>query len=157
VRGGPGGKAPVFSLVERKGRVRSFHVANVTPETLRPIVEKHASKASHLRTDEAHRYKAIGPEFASHETVAHSMDEYVRGDAHTNTIEGYYSLLKRGIYGCYFHVSEAHLHRYLAEFDFRYSNRIALGVDDTERTERLIRGIIGRRLTYKPLINKGLV
>ena len=87
-------------------------------------------------TDEARRYSEVGTEFASHEIVAHSMDEYVRGDAHTNTVENYFSILKRGIYGCYFHVSEAHLHRYLAEFDFRHNNRAKLGVNDTERTAR---------------------
>lgn len=148
-RGGTRGKEAVFSLVERGGSVRSFHVADVTVATLKPIIAKHADRASHLRTDEARRYDEAGRRFASHEVVAHSMDEYVRGDAHTNTVENYYSILKRGIYGCYFHVSEAHLHRYLAEFDFRYSNRAALGVEDEERTERAIRGIIGKRLTYR--------
>jgi hypothetical protein len=90
-----------------------------------------------------------GERFASHRTVNHAQEEYVRGDASTNTAEGYFSILKRGLYGIYQHVSEEHLHRYLAEFDFRYSNRIALGVDDVERTERAIRGIIGKRLTYR--------
>lgn len=121
VRGGTAGKAAVFSLVERNGRVRSFNVPDVNASTLKSVIAKHADRESHLRTDEARRYTEVGTEFASHETVAHSMDEYVRGDAHTNTVEGYFSILKRGIYGCYFHVSEAHLHRYLAEFDFRHN------------------------------------
>jgi transposase-like protein len=149
VRGGSAGKAAVFTMVERNGRVRSFNVPDVNASTLKSVIAKHADRESHLRTDEARRYSEVGTEFASHETVAHSMDEYVRGDAHTNTVEGYFSILKRGIYGCYFHVSEAHLHRYLAEFDFRHNNRAALGVDDIERTERAIRGIIGKRLTYR--------
>lgn len=144
-----GEKAPVVSLVERNGRVRSFNVPDVTAANLKSIIAKHADRASHLRTDEAARYKAIGPQFASHETVSHTFDEYVRGDAHTNTVEGYFSILKRGITGVYHHVSEAHLDRYLAEFDFRHNNRMALGVDDVERTDRAIRGIIGKRLTYR--------
>lgn len=91
----------------------------------------------------------VGKEFASHEMVDHAIDEYVRGDAHSNTAEGYFSILKRGIIGTYHHVSEAHLGRYLAEFDFRYSNRSKLGVDDSERTEKAILGIVGKRLTYQ--------
>jgi hypothetical protein len=102
-----------------------------------------------LRTDESSLYTAIGKSFASHETVNHSAKEYVRGDAHTNTVEGYFSILKRGIYGVYHHVSEQHLKRYLCEFDFRYNERIALGVDDVERTNRALRGIVGKRLTYR--------
>jgi transposase-like protein len=146
---GPQGKAAVVALVEREGRVRSFNVPDVTAATVKSVIAKHADRESHLRTDEARRYDEIGTEFASHETVAHSMDEYVRGDAHTNTVEGYFSILKRGIYGCYFHVSETHLHRYLAEFDFRHNNRSKLGVNDTERTAEAIRGAVGKRLTYR--------
>jgi len=142
-------KAAVFSLVERGGKARSFHVANVTATMLRPIMVTVASRKSHLRTDESGVYWAIGEEFKTHRTVNHSIEEYVRGDAHTNTVEGYFSILKRGIIGTYHHVSEAHLHRYLAEFDFRYSNRAKLGVDDTERTRRAIRGAVGKRLTYQ--------
>lgn len=144
-----GEKAPVVSLVERGGAVRSFHVPDVTAANLKPIINKHADRASHLRTDEARRYGEVGERFASHETVAHTFDEYVRGDAHTNTIENYFSILKRGIFGCYFHVSEHHLHRYLAEFDFRYSNRAGLGVNDTERAGRAVTGAVGKRLTYR--------
>ncbi len=117
-------------------------------ENLRPILVG-INKASHLRTDESGVYWRIGERFASHRTVNHSQDEYVRGDASTNAAENFFSILKRGIYGTYQHVSEEHLHRYLAEFDFRHNNRMALGVDDTERTERAIRGIIGKRLTYR--------
>src|SRR5438874_9408326 len=148
-RGGGQGKAPVLALVERDGRVRSFHPADVTAATLRSVIVKHVDFASHFRTDEAHHYRHIGGLFASHETVAHSQDEYVRGDAHTNTAENFFSILKRGIYGCYFHVSEAHLHRYLAEFDFRHNNRAALGVDDLDRATRALVGAKGKRLTYR--------
>jgi transposase-like protein len=147
------GKTPkreaVFSLVERGGKSRSFHVANVTAQTLRPIIVSAASTDSHFRTDESGVYWSVGEEFKSHRTVVHAAEEYVRGDAHTNTAEGYFSILKRGIYGVYHHVSEAHLHRYLAEFDFRYSNRVKLGIDDTERARRVIVGTGGKRLRYQ--------
>jgi len=145
----PPKKEAVFSLVERDGKARSFHVANVTAESLRPLIVTVASRKSHFRTDESGVYWKVGEEFKTHETVVHSADEYVRGDAHTNTIEGFFSILKRGIYGIYQHVSEAHLHLYLKEFDFRYNNRAALGVDDAERTTRAIRGAAGRRLHYR--------
>jgi len=100
-------------------------------------------------TDQLRAYRNIGKKFASHESVNHSVEEYVRGDAHTNTVEGFFSVFKRGMVGVYQHCQERHLHRYAAEFDFRYSNRAALGINDVERTERAIRGIIGKRLTYK--------
>jgi transposase-like protein len=145
----PAPKKAVVALVERQGRVRSHHVPEVTAATLRPILERHIDKASHLRTDESGVYWEAGEKFASHRTVVHSQDEYVRGDAHSNTAENYFSILKRGIYGIYQHVSEEHLHRYLAEFDFRYSNRVRLGIDDTERTRRAIAGAEGKRLTYR--------
>lgn len=143
------GKQVAFTLVERNGRARSFHVANVTGKTLRPIMVKHVDRKSALMTDDAGQYRPIGKEFASHETVNHGIEEYVRGDAHSNTVEGYFSILKRGVIGVYHHVSEAHLSRYLAEFDFRYSNRIALGVTDAMRADELLRGIGGKRLTYR--------
>ena len=149
----PAPKKAVVALVERKGRVRSRHVPEVNAANLRPILEAEIDVASHLRTDESGVYWKAGERFASHRTVNHAQKEYVRGDASTNAAENYFSILKRGIYGCYFHVSEEHLHRYLAEFDFRYSNRIALGVDDVERTDRAIRGIVGKRLTYRETIN----
>jgi transposase-like protein len=139
----------VVSLVERGGKVRSCHVADVTAKTLKPILVDVIAKDTNLRTDQSPVYTEIGANFASHETVNHSIKEYVRGDAHTNTVEGYFSILKRGIYGTYHHVSQQHLKRYLAEFDFRHNERAALGVDDTERTEKAIRGAAGRRLTYR--------
>jgi transposase-like protein len=145
----PAPKKAVVALVERQGRVRSRHVPEVNAANLRPILEAGIDKASHLRTDESGVYWKIGEVFASHRTVVHSADEYVRGDAHTNTAESFFSVLKRGIYGVYQHVSEEHLHRYLAEFDFRHNNRIALGVNDTERAGNILSGVKGKRLTYR--------
>jgi transposase-like protein len=143
------GKQVVFALVERGGRARSFHVANVTSKTLAPILLTQVRRESALMTDEAGQYRNVGREFASHGKVNHGKDEYVRGETHSNTVEGYFSLLKRGVYGTFHHVSEAHLSRYLVEFDFRYSNRSALGVTDTMRTDEALRGIGGKRLTYR--------
>jgi len=147
----PERKKAVVSLVERGGRVASFHVANVTAKTVRPIIVTNVNRASVLMTDEAPIYKGVGTEFARHHTVNHSANEYARlgGYVHTNTAENFYSILKRGIYGVYHSVSEAHLHRYLAEFDFRYNNRSALGVEDTERVAKIIKGAGGKRLTYR--------
>jgi transposase-like protein len=135
------GKEIVFSLVERGGAVRSNHVPGVSAETLRPILVAQVDRKSFLMTDDAGQYRIMGPEFAKHEVVNHGANEYVRGDAHTNTIEGYFSILKRGIVGTYHHVSQQHLKRYLAEFDFRYNERSALGVNDEARTERALKGI----------------
>lgn len=143
------GKQVVFALVERGGRARSFHVANVTGATLAPILLTSVRRETALMTDEAGQYRNVGREFASHDKVNHGKDEYVRGEAHSNTVEGYFAILKRGVYGTFHHVSEAHLHRYLVEFDFRYSNRSAVGVTDTMRTDETLRGIGGKRLTYR--------
>jgi transposase-like protein len=147
----PPPKEAVMALVERGGQVRSFHlrVANVTAETVKPIIAEVLSTDSHLRTDESGIYWKIGEEFASHRTVNHAANEYVRGDAYTNTIDGYFSILKRGIYGVYHHVSQEHLKRYLCEFDFRYNYRIALGFNDAARATLAIKGIVGKRLTYR--------
>lgn len=144
----PPKKEAVMSLVERDGEVRSFHVANVTAKTLRPVMVKVASRKSYLMTDEAPVYRKIGEEFQGHGTVNHSIDEYVRGGFwHTNTVENYFSILKRGINGVYQHVSEAHLKRYIGEFDFRYNAR---QVSDVERTEKALKGLGGKRLMYRP-------
>ncbi len=145
----PAPKKAVVSLVERNGRVRSRHVAEVTAANLRPILKAGVDKASHLRTDESGVYWKTGEGYASHKTVNHSEKEYERGDAHTNTAEGYFSILKRGIYGTYQHVSEAHLQRYLTEFDFRYTHRVKRGIDDSARTALAIKGAKGKRLTYR--------
>jgi transposase-like protein len=142
-----GGKEAVVTLVERGGHARSFHVARVTSKTLRPIIVKTADRASHLMSDGARMYPAVGREFAAHSAVDHSAGEYVRaGHHHSNTVENYFSILKRGVYGVYHHVSEAHLSRYLTEFDFRYNTRL---VTDMERTEQAAEGIVGKRLTYR--------
>ena len=146
-------KQIVVSLVERGGAARSFHAGEgkrVTSKTLRPLIVKTASRKSRLMTDEDKNYVRVGEEFARHETVNHWKNEYVRGDAYTNTVEGFFSIFKRGVVGVYHHVSEAHLSRYLAEFDFRYSNRAKLGVSDGERAARAIKGAEGKRLTYRP-------
>ena len=142
-------KEKVVSLVERGGGVRSFHVPNVTIENLKPILEASIAKDARLMTDTAGVYQKIGKGFASHETVNHLAKEYARGDVTTNTVEGYFSVLKRGLFGTYQHCSSEHLHRYLTEFDFRYSNRAKLGVDDTARTINAMKGIEGKRLTYR--------
>jgi transposase-like protein len=143
------GKEAVYALVERKGRVRSHHVPSVNAKTLRPIIKAQLDGASVVYTDEGATSKGLGRMFEKHESVNHSIGEYVRGDAHTNTIESYFSIMKRGINGVYHHVSQQHLKRYLAEFDFRYNERSALGVNDKERMSKSIGGIVGKRLTYR--------
>jgi transposase-like protein len=148
-RKGYGHKNAVLSLVERNGEVRSFHVPSVTAKTLRPYLKYHIDPEAHLMTDDAGQYRILGPEFAQHDVVAHSNDEYVRGEAHTSTAEGFFSILKRGIYGVYQHVSPFHLHRYTTEFDFRFNHRAKLGYDDSMRTTEALKGIAGKRLTYR--------
>lgn len=145
------GKEIVFSLVERGGKVRSHHVPVVTAANLRPILNEQLAdtKATRLMTDGEGQYRLVAPMFKSHEVVNHSIGEYVRGEAHTNTVEGYFSILKRGITGTYHHVSQQHLKRYLAEFDFRYNERAALNVTDAERAAKALRGVVGKRVTYQ--------
>ena len=143
-------KMKVLSLLDReRGQVRSVVVDDVSPATIVPIVRKNIAKEATLMTDEATQYQRVGKGFARHGFVRHKEDEYVRGDVHTNTVEGYFSIFKRGMKGVYQHCAEKHLHRYLAEFDFRYNNRIALGVDDSARTRSVLRGSVGKRLTYR--------
>ena len=148
--GGVANKRAIVALVERGGKVRSFHMKDhPTVESVRDVIVRTASRKSALHTDESRLYISVGKEFAGHETVNHSAEEYERGDVTTNTIEGYFSIFKRGMNGVYQHCSEKHLHRYLTEFDFRYNARIALGVDDTDRTVRALKGAAGKRLTYQ--------
>jgi transposase-like protein len=142
-------KNVVVTLVERGGSARSFHVDGVRIADLQPIIRANISRETRLMTEEMPSYKEIGKEFTTHETVNHRRDEYVRGDVTTNTVEGFYSVFKRGMKGVYQHCKEKHLHRYLCEFDFRYSNRVALGIDDVARAERALKGIRGKRLTYR--------
>lgn len=141
-------KEAVVSLVEREGKVRSFHVANVNAKTLRPLIVTTVDRKSHLMTDDSLVYTRVGKEFAGHSSVNHSAQEYVTtgGFKHSNTVENFFSIFKRGIIGVYHHVSEAHLSRYATEFDFRYNTR---SMDDTERTDEALKGAVGKRLMYR--------
>lgn len=140
---------PIVALVERGGSVRTFHVAVCDKATVAHIVRQNVHRDSRLHTDESNLYTGSAAHFAAHETVKHTAKEYVRGDITTNTVESYFSVFKRGMRGVYQHCAEKHLHRYLAEFDFRYNARAALGVNDGERAEQLAKGIVGKRLTYR--------
>ena len=141
-------KQAVVSLVERGGQVRSFHVANVTAKTLRGVLVTNASRESWLMTDESSAYKTVGQEFKGHSAVNHGAGEYARlnGLIHSNSAENFFSIFKRGVVGTYHHLSEAHLHRYTTEFDFRYNTRKDT---DTERADIALLGIEGKRLTYR--------
>jgi transposase-like protein len=149
VRRGHGHKRAVLNLVERGGEVRSFHVDKANIKTVTPIIRKNVSRESRLMTDESGIYSKLGTEFYDHETVNHKEEEYGREDVYTNTVEGYFSIFKRGLKGIYQHCCENHLHRYLAEFDFRYNNRVRFGIDDTRRCNIALAGIEGKRLTYR--------
>lgn len=146
---GGAGKEIAFALVERGGSVRTYHVKKVSAKTLRPIMTEQLSPDTSLMTDDAGQYRHMHKDFTRHEVINHSADEYVRGDAHTNTVEGYFSILKRGLIGTYHHVSPQHLKRYLGEFDFRYNERMGLGVTDTARAAKAVKGVAGKRLTYR--------
>ena len=143
-------KSIMLSLVERGGKVRSFHVPNVTAETLKPIIVANIDKATYLMTDGSPVYPGIGASFAGHGWVDHRSEEYVRAYFwHTDTVENYFSIFKRSVYGCHFHVSETHLHRYAAERDFMYNHRERLGFDDLARADAALVGAKGKRLTYR--------
>lgn len=146
---GKGAARPIVALVERGGRVRTFHVAHADKVTVGTIVADNIARESRLHTDESRLYPEIGEQFAAHETVKHSVGEYVRDDVHTNSAEGYFSIFKRGMRGVYQHCGEKHLHRYLAEYDFRYNNRSKLGIEDGERAAIAVKGAAGKRLTYR--------
>ena len=143
----------VLSLVDREtGRVRSYVIKDMKAKTIYPIVRANVHRESRLMTDEARHYKTLGYEFAEHGTVHHGSGEYVKrrdNTIHTQTIEGFFSIFKRGMKGVYQHCRKEHLHRYLAEFDFRYSNRVALGINDPEHANRAIKGAEGKRRTYR--------
>ena len=138
-----------MALVERGGEVRALHVPHVTAETIRATLVKHADLKSRLHTDESNLYPRVGTEFATHETVSHRAGEYARGDVTTNTIEGFFGVFKRGIKGIYQHCGEQHFQRYLNEFAFRYNNCSKLGVEDDQRALIALRGIEGKRRTYR--------
>jgi hypothetical protein len=147
-------KNVILSLVERGGSVRSYHVAGSTVGEVIPIIKANVSRETSMMTDSASLYKYQLMDFASHDRIDHTKDEYVRyvdlnHTVHTNTVEGYFSVFKRGMRGTYQHCKEKHLHRYLAEFDFRYNNRVALGVSDEARAALMVKGAQGKRLTYR--------
>jgi transposase-like protein len=153
-RQGFGHKNAVMTLVERGGSARSFHVDSIKAKDLAPIIKANVDRKSRVMTDEANHYTTIGKEFGAHDAVEHGRGEYgypgrdgVSVD--TNTVEGFYSIFKRGMKGVYQHCGEKHLHRYLAEFDFRYSNRVKLGVTDTMRAAKIVEGAKGKRLMYR--------
>ncbi len=148
-KGGTAHKHAVLSLVERGGGVRSVHIGNTRADTILPIVNENIAKEAKVFTDDAATYYNKLDGFAGHESVSHSSGEYVRGEVHTNTVENYFSIFKRGMKGVYQHCGEKHLHRYLAEYDFRYNNRVGLGVDDSARAVKAVKGVVGKRLTYR--------
>lgn len=142
-------KRPVLTLVQRGGSARSFHMDGTKAADLLPVIRANVHPATRVMTDDAGQYRNIGRHFAEHEFTRHTAGEYVRGETHTNTVEGFYSVFKRGFKGVYQHCAEKHLHRYLAEYDFRYNARARLGVDDRCRAQTALRGIVGKRLTYR--------
>jgi len=152
-------KMKVLSLVHREsGQARSFVVDNVRKSTLLPIMAENIAREAHIMTDEAKQYAKMADEFAGHDFVNHNKKEYVRGNIHTNTVEGFFSIFKRGMKGTYQHCKKKHLHRYLAEFDFRYNNRIANGMDDRCRADNALLGAAGKRLKYRqPYETQGVV
>lgn len=148
-KAGTSNKRAILGLIERGGSVRTFHVAQATKENVAVLVSENIQHESVLVTDESRLYPTVGASFSSHWTVKHSAGEYVRGGVHTNTVESYFSIFKRGMRGTYQHCAEKHLHRYLAEFDFRHNNRVALGVNDLARAGAILDGVVGKRLTYE--------
>lgn len=149
VRRGPGHKEMVFALMKRKGKARSIHITGKMFDGIKDALRDNVHVNARLNTDDARLYRNIAKSFAEHMVVNHSKGEYVNGESTTNTIEGFSSVFKRGMNGIYQHCNSADLHRYLSEFDFRYNNRVALKVSDEERAENMIRGVSGKRLTYK--------
>jgi hypothetical protein len=148
-----GNKRPIVALVERGGNVRTFHVPVADKASVAKIVRDNIARESRLHTDESRLYPEVGKSFDAHKTVKHSIEEYVRYEdgekIHTNSAEGYFSIFKRGMRGVYQHCKEKHLHRYLAEYDFRYNHRIALGFNDRERAALAVKNAAGKRLTYR--------
>jgi transposase-like protein len=146
---GPANKRPVIALVQRGGNVRSFHAPVADQLTVQKIIRENIDRQTTLHTDESRLYTNATDHVAARETVKHSAGEYVRGEVHTNTIEGYFSIFKRGMKGVYQHCKEKHLHRYLAEYDFRYNHRIRLGYNDGDRAALAVKNAAGKRLTYR--------
>lgn len=149
-KSGSAHKIRVVSLVDRDtGVARSMPANSLVRPEVAQIVRANVFKEAKLTTDESRLYSAVGKEYAPHDFTTHGRGEYVRGDVTTNTVEGFFSIFKRGMRGIYQHCSEAHLHRYLAEFDFRYSNRVAPGYNDADRSDAMLKGIAGKRLMYQ--------
>jgi len=146
---GPSNKRAIVALVERGGSVRSIHVEHADKSTINLIASRNVAREARVFTDESKLYNDIKGHASDHQKVRHTSGEYVRGEVHTNTVENVFSVFKRGMKGTYQHCAEKHLHRYLAEFDFRYNNRIALGVNDLARADNALKGIFGKRLTYR--------
>lgn len=143
-------KHKLLTLVDRNTKqAKSIVVDDLKASTLVPILQENIDREAVIYTDEAGQYKNIGQEFAEHDFTRHGQGEYGRGKVHTNTVEGFYSIFKRGMKGVYQHCGKQHLHRYAAEFDFRYNHRVANGVDDAERGQIALKGIVGKRLTYR--------
>jgi hypothetical protein len=142
-------KHAIFALVERKGQVRAWHIAQVTGDNVRSILCANVRRQSNVYTDDHGAYRHVNRDFIEHQVVAHSQGEYARGPVSTNTVEGYFSILKRGLIGTYHHVGEQHLQRYVTEFGFRYNHRAALGYTDEQRANAVLKEIAGKRLTYR--------
>lgn len=153
-KAGTSNKRAVLGLIERGGSVRTFHVIQATKVNVAELVSQNVSRESKIYTDESRLYTQVGGTFTEHSTVKHSAGEYVRGAVHSNTIESYFSIFKRGMRGTYQHCKEKHLHRYLAEFDFRHNRRVALGVGDKTRANNILSGIVGKRLTYETTLTR---
>jgi transposase-like protein len=148
---GPDNKTPVMALVERGGEVRAMVVPTITANNVREVLVQHIHPSARLMTDDAKVYRKVGQPFASHDAVNHSLYEYVRGEIHTNTVESFFSRLKRQLYGTHHAVSKKHLHRYVAEVAFKHNTR---WFEDGERTVRAIQGADGKRLRYKEPVNR---
>ena len=149
-KSGSAHKMRVVSLIDRDtGAARSMPANSLVRDEVAQIVRANVAKEAKLTTDESRLYSAVGKEYTSHDLTTHGRGEYVRGDVTTNTVEGFFSIFKRGMKGVYQHAAKRHLHRYLAEFDFRYSERVANGVNDTQRADKLLSGVVGKRLTYQ--------
>jgi transposase-like protein len=141
----------ILALVERGGKVKSTHITGKSFHNVKKAFRTHMDASANLMTDEHKMFRNIGKQFASHQTINHGAKEYARGEVSTNVVEGVFSIFKRGMTGVYQHCQSKHLHRYLSEFDFRYNNRIALGVDDKARADNILAGVVGKRLTYQTI------
>lgn len=153
-KGGWGHKMKVVSLVERDGKKYSHAMTRVTAKTLKPVLDAQISKKARLMTDESQLYNKLGREYAEHNIINHSAGQYADGDVTTNTVESSFAILKRGLYGTFHHVGEQHLQRYATEFDFRWNHRVKLGYNDVQRAHAVLKGIEGKRLTYRPAAPK---